>query len=65
MHTYIFVGKIEGKYLLGDLGVDGGLLLYWIVKKCFERLYWIQLAGFCEHDNEPSASIKGGNFLNG
>jgi len=26
-------------------------------------LGWYPVAGYCEHDNEPSDSIKGGNLL--
>jgi hypothetical protein len=66
----VLVGKPEGKRPLGDPGVDGRIILRWIFRK------WVvgyrlnraglglgQLAGTCECGNEPSGSIKCGEFL--
>jgi hypothetical protein len=50
---------------LEDPGIDGRIILKWI----FERLDWINLAqdrdrwGSCECGDEPSGSIKCGEFL--
>jgi hypothetical protein len=57
----ISVGRPEGRNHLEDPGVDGGIILKWILKK------WDgghgQVAGSCECGNEPSGSIKLGEFL--
>ena len=49
-----------------DLGVDGWIILRWIFRKwdgeAWTGLLW-QVAGACEYDNEPSGSIKCGEFL--
>jgi hypothetical protein len=52
---------------LGDLGVDGRIILKWIFKK-WDRLVCSgseqgQVAGSCECGNEPSVSIKCGQFF--
>jgi hypothetical protein len=53
-----------------DLGVDGKVTLKWIVKKLVgespTRFIWLGIGrggGFCECGNEPSGSIKCGEFL--
>jgi hypothetical protein len=33
MHTKILAGKLEGKTLLGNRGLDGRIILKWILKK--------------------------------
>jgi hypothetical protein len=64
------VGKPEGRNHLEDPGVDGRIILKWI----FERLdggHGLdrsgsgsgQVAGFCKYGDEPSGSIKCGEFL--
>jgi hypothetical protein len=52
------------------IGVGVRILLKWVLKKYVEELCmyssgpdWEQVAGSCEHDNEPSGSIKFGKFL--
>jgi hypothetical protein len=64
----ILVGKPEGKIRLEDLGVDGKIILEWILGKRWEDVNWMHVSeqepgvGCCEHGNEPSGSIKGGEF---
>jgi hypothetical protein len=55
---------------LEDPGIDGRIILKLIVKKWDEKawigLIWLrvgQVAGCCECGNEPSGSIKRGEFL--
>ena len=50
---------------LEELGVDGRIILEWILKKLVDRkctgLIWLKVkkaAGFRESVNEPSCSIK-------
>jgi hypothetical protein len=63
-------GKPEEGDHLEDAGVDGRIILKWI----FERLGWGrrldwsgsgqgQVAGSCVYGDEPSGSIKCGEFL--
>jgi hypothetical protein len=55
---------------LKDPGGDGRMILKWILEKWGGGMEWIdlapdkgQVAGCCECGNEPSASIKYGDFL--
>jgi hypothetical protein len=55
---------------LEDLAVDGRVLLKCVVKKWVEEawtgLIWLRIGtveGFCECGNEPSGSIKCGEFI--
>jgi hypothetical protein len=58
----ILVGKPERKDRLGDLGVDGKIILR---IRC-KGVDWIHVAqdkiqwGSCEYDNKPSGTIKDG-----
>jgi len=60
----------EREYL-GDLGLDGRIILRWIFRKwAVGGMDWIELAqnrvrcwGTCECGNEPSCSTKCGEFL--
>jgi hypothetical protein len=60
----VLVGKLEGKRLLGrprrrwedNINID-------FQEVGFEVMDWIELAGTCECSNEPSGSIKCGEFL--
>jgi len=55
---------------LEDPGVDGRIILKWIFRK-WDAGVWTgssgsgqgQAAGTCEYGNEPSGSIKYGEFL--
>jgi hypothetical protein len=66
------VGKLRAGDNLEDLGVDKRLILKSILKKYAGGLYRIDLAQYrgqvassCECGNEPSDSVKCGNFLTG
>ena len=67
----VLVGKPEGVRPLGDPGVDGRIILRGIFRKCDDVRAWIgsswlrmgQVAGTCECSNEPSGSIKCGEFI--
>jgi hypothetical protein len=66
----ILVGRPEGRNHLEDRGVDGRIILKWIFKK-WDGGHGLdsygsgqgQVAGSCECGNEPSDSIKCGEFL--
>jgi len=54
----------------GDLGLDGRIILGWISRKwdvcTWTGLGWpriVQVADVCECGNEPSCSVKCGEFL--
>jgi hypothetical protein len=67
------VGKPEGKNHLEDPGVDGRIILRWIFRKwdvgVRTALSWLrkgtggQVADTFECSNEPSGSIKCGEFV--
>jgi hypothetical protein len=68
--TVFWLESLKGREHVEDLGVDESIILGWI----FEKLGGScglsasgsgqkQVASYCEHDNEPSGSIKGGEFL--
>jgi len=52
-----------------DLGIDGWIILGWISRRWDVGIWtglgwpWIQLADACEYGNEPSGSVKCGEFL--
>jgi hypothetical protein len=55
---------------LGDLGIDGRIILRWIFRKCeggeWTGLIWLRIGtgeGACDCGNEPSGAIKCGEFL--
>jgi len=63
------VGRLEEWIHLEDRGVDGSIILKWVVKN-WDGVDWIGLAqergrvaGCCERGNEPSGSVKCGEFL--
>jgi hypothetical protein len=63
-------GKSNGKNHLGDLNTDGRIILKWILKEYrlrawigFIRLRVGQVSGSCEHGNEPSGSVRIGEFF--
>jgi len=69
-NTYnIFVAKPEGKRPLEDLGIDGKIILEWILGKDGGDVYTVFIrlrtgisGGLCEDGNEPSGYINGGYF---
>ena len=71
MHTGFQLGDLREREHLEDLGIDGRIILKWILKWMWwgGGVYWIDLAqdwnvaGACECGNEPSGSIKCGEFL--
>jgi hypothetical protein len=55
---------------LEDPEVDGRIILEWILEKRSVRMWtgfiWVKVAtsgGLLEYSNEPSGSIKGGEFI--
>jgi len=60
---------MKGRDHLADLGVHWRIMLEWIldrVRGCGLEVFGLgqaAVAGCCEHGNEPSGSIKGGEFL--
>jgi hypothetical protein len=65
--TGVWWGKLRERDHWGDPGGVGRLLLRWIFRKW--GMDWIELAqdrqvaGTCECGNEPSDSMKSGEFL--
>jgi hypothetical protein len=65
----VFVGNLRGRDHLENLDINGIILLKLISKKwdgAWTGLIWLRLetgGGFCECGNEPSVSIKCGEFL--
>jgi len=66
----VLMGKPEGRNHWGDLGVDGWIILGWISRRwdvgIWAGLGWPgyrQVADACECGNEPSGSVKCGEFL--
>ena len=66
----IWVTRPEGKRNLADLGVDGRIILNWFFKKWDGDRDRTDLAqkrdrwwGRCECGNDPSVSVKCGEFL--
>jgi hypothetical protein len=63
-------GNLTEGYHWEDPGVEGKIILKWIFEKWLEEhgldssgSGYGQVAGSCECGNEPSASIKCGEFL--
>ena len=71
MHTGFWRGNLRERYHLEDPGVDGRIILRWISRKwdvwgidCIDLAQDKGLvAGICKGGNEPSGSIKCGEFL--
>ena len=70
MHTGLWWVKPKERVHLEDLRIDGGIILKWISKR-WDGEAWTglicpgygQVAGTCERGNEPSGSIKCGEFF--
>jgi hypothetical protein len=68
MGTNFDWGNTEGKRPLGRPRQNWRTLLEWILGKQVGKMWsgfiWFRIrTGSCEHGNEPSAFIKGGEFL--
>jgi hypothetical protein len=71
MHTIFWSENLKGRDHSEDLGVDGRIILEWILWKIgWGSVDWIHVAqvrnqwqGSCEHGNELSDSIKGRELL--
>jgi hypothetical protein len=60
----VLVGKTNGRRPLGRPGVDVRLILKCIFNK-WDAVHGLdEVSGTCECGNEPSGSIKCGEFLN-
>jgi hypothetical protein len=70
MGAKMWLGSLKGRDPLEDLGADGRTVLRWFLRKGALGM-WIGFIGLrigtgswvCEHDNETSVSIKGGEYL--
>jgi len=63
-------GNLKERDHLGDPGADGRIILRWIFRKWDVEVWtgssWLRIGtggGHCECGNEPSGSIKCGEFL--
>ena len=66
----VLVGRPEGKNHFESLGVEGRIILRWIVRKgggmAWTGLVWLKIGtivGTCKGGNEPLGSIKCWEFL--
>jgi hypothetical protein len=69
IYTKFCLENLKGGDHLEDIGVDAWIILKWILKKQCGKLWpdfmllgIVTRAGSCEHSNEPSGYIKGGEF---
>jgi hypothetical protein len=69
-YTGFWWGNLRERDNFEDLGVDGRIILRWIFRKWdvghgLDRAGsgWGQVTGNCECGNEPSDSVKCGEFL--
>jgi hypothetical protein len=69
-YTGFWWGNLKERVHLGDLALDGMVILIWIFRK-WDAGHGLdrsgsgegQVAGTCECSSEPSGSIKCGEFL--
>jgi hypothetical protein len=63
MNIYKFlVGRTVGKREMGDLDIDGKILLIRILKYVWTEFKSVPVADLHEHDNDPSECVKAGNL---
>jgi hypothetical protein len=64
MHTELWSGNLRGRDHSEDLGIDGRMILKWILNKLvWFGFIWLGIwtSGDCSHHgNEPSGSVKSG-----
>jgi hypothetical protein len=67
MRTKFWSGNLKGRDYSEDLGIDGKIILEWILRKLEGKVWtvciWLRIGtsgGLCKHGNEPSGSIKDG-----
>jgi hypothetical protein len=70
MSTKFWLESLKGRGHSEDIGVGGRIILKWISGKwdwtVGTGFIWLRIGtsgGSCEHGNEHSSSIKGGEFL--
>jgi hypothetical protein len=70
MYTGFWWGNVKEREFLEDPSIDGKVILRWICRKWDEGawtgLIWLRTEIFgstCKHGNEPSGSIKCGEYL--
>jgi len=66
MHTKFWSEGLKGRYHSEEIGVEGKIMLEWSVGRCgldASGSRQVPVVGYCEHGNEHSGSIKGGEFL--
>jgi len=68
--THFWSENMKARESWEDLDLNGRIILERILGKeggkLWAEFFWLwqgPVAGFCEHDNEPTVSIKGGEFL--
>jgi hypothetical protein len=63
---------LNGRHHSKDISIDGMIILKLILKKeggrVWTGLIWLRIrtgevAGCCEHGDEPSSSLNGGEFI--
>jgi len=58
------LGRPEGKRLLEELGMDGKIILQWILRKWCEGMNWINMAQDTDQDGFiQNSAMKCGEFF--
>ena len=70
VHTRLWWGDLKKRDNFGDPGIDGRIILRWVFRKwnvwVWTRSSWLRIGtggDTCDCVNEPSGSIKCGEFL--